>query len=126
METIKPQQATTAAKDHVCSFCGMKIVKGDSYLKSTHVNDGYIYDWKAHEHCESIAIKLKMYEACDNFLTEEDFRIMISEEYGDIMKRLLQDSGVASNFDVIMQQFDCVIFRQKLGHVIRHHKKATT
>ena len=125
MITLKDSKETKAIKDHRCSFCNGRIPKGDTYIKSSHVNDGAAYDWKCHPHCNELSHTLNMYESCGNFVTEGDFFDIVSYEYMDIMTAILTKS-VTDNFDLIREELDYVAFKHKLGVVYRHHKNKTT
>lgn len=120
METLKPAKDTKAVKDHICGFCNMKIKKGETYIKSTHTHDGEIYDWKTHPHCEWIANTLGMYDFCDDGMTGEDFMESIHEEYKDLMIKLLP--GPEKRYTAILSELNNVMFRHKLGYVIRHYR----
>jgi hypothetical protein len=85
METIQYQKLTKANKDHKCNFCCQIIDKGGNYLKSTHVCDGHLYEWKSHIYCSKIASKLRMYDDVDDGVTDEHFQETIRCNYQDIM-----------------------------------------
>jgi len=65
METISYPKEVKAIKDHVCDFCCDKIKKDEKYNISTHTQDGSIYSWKTHLHCDAIASRLEMYKDLD-------------------------------------------------------------
>lgn len=121
METLKYAESVTAKKDHKCDFCGEKIRMGDVYKKSTHKQDGYMYDWKSHQHCEDIATKLNMYDdECDEGLTQDSFQERINDVYFDLMYAIFKVDDVAKYSDVL-QQTRYVQFGKKLFYVINHY-----
>ena len=56
MSVIKFKKCT-ARKDHICDLCGLPIHKGSKYLYR-FVNDGGVFEFKNHCHCESIMFYL--------------------------------------------------------------------
>ncbi len=122
MQTIKEPKEVKAIKPHVCNFCACRIPKGDTYVKSVHVHDGGVYDWKAHKHCAQIATRLKMYDGCDDGLTQDDFIETIHTEHDEILIAKIPDEQVQELQDVV-EQLRHVGFRYKLGYVIRHYAK---
>jgi hypothetical protein len=126
MRTIKESSLVKASKPHQCNFCGYKIYLNDTYVKSTHVYDNAVYDWKAHKHCDEIATRLKMYEDLDDEgLTQEMFQENINETYNYlIIQQLPQDFRTTNptGYNIITHQLSCVRFFDKLGYVIRTTK----
>lgn len=122
METISYQKEVKANKEHRCNFCCEKIRQGEIYVTSTHKQDGTVYDWKTHKHCYEIADRLKMYEDCDEGLTDEGFQESIHSEYFDLMLALFEKDDLKKYPDVI-QQLRNVRFKDKLSYVIRHYAK---
>jgi hypothetical protein len=122
METLLSPKDTKAIKEHRCDFCSGKILKGDTYIKSTHKYDGMVYDWKNHKHCAEIASRLNMYDDCDEGLTQDDFMENIHSVHDHILISIIPDSE-AQKFGDIIRQIREVNFRAKLGYVIRHYKK---
>lgn len=122
METLTQPKETKAIKAHTCNFCSYKILKGDTYIKSTHIYDGQIYDWKTHKYCAEIATRLKMYDHCDEGLTQDDFMETIHCEHNNLMIKLLPEKEL-QNYSDIIQQLRRVNFRDKLWYVIRYYKK---
>lgn len=120
MTVLSSNEETKARKDHNCDFCGGKINIGSKYLKSTIVYDD-IYDWKTHVECEWIAQELDMYKQCeyDEGLTSNDFNEIIREEFYTLMSDMVPKE---SDYRVFWA-FKNVVWREQLGHVIRHHKK---
>jgi hypothetical protein len=120
METISYQKEVKANKDHRCNFCGEKIRKDETYLTSTHKQDGSVYDWKTHKHCSEIANRLNMYEDCDEGLTEDGFQETIHCVHDDLLITLIPNED-RDKYTQIIQQLRYVQFRQKLSFVIRHY-----
>jgi len=83
-EVINSPTKTKARKQHRCNFCSYKIEKGSTYLRTTLKNDGELYTWKAHDLCNEISNKLKMYDDCDEGLTTDMFQYEIINEYQNI------------------------------------------
>lgn len=45
-----------ARKDHICNYCGGKILHGETYYYQSGINsDNDFYTWKSHVHCNAIA-----------------------------------------------------------------------
>lgn len=88
-------------------------------MKSTHVYDGQVYDWKTHKHCNKLASRMNMYEYCEEGLTADDFMIAVSEKHSDILMEQIPDTD-SPKFGDIISQLNLVIFRHKLWFVIRH------
>lgn len=107
METLSNRIERKANKQHKCSFCLLHIKKGDNYLISVHKNDGEIYNWKSHKHCNDLANKLDMFSDCEEGVTSEDFNIYIDEEYSTI-------SGESFYYKIP--------FADKLQTVLSHYK----
>lgn len=123
METISNPKETKARKNHNCNFCSYKIPKGDTYIKSTHVHDGTLYDWKTHKYCSDIANRLNMYDYCDEGVTQDDFMGAIHEEYLDIVFGVFGYDRFGDEYNEILEDLRYVQFKHKLGRVIRHYKK---
>ena len=51
-----------AKKEHVCNWCGGKIVKGEKYNRQTILFDGRIYDWVSHLDCLELTGLLDMFD----------------------------------------------------------------
>lgn len=83
IENIKPIHKVKARKEHECMLCGLPIKKGETYYKQTNVDDGDIYDFKMHIHCDKIAIKYDLYgNYNDEGLTDDAFMDFIRQEFG--------------------------------------------
>ena len=123
METISYQKEVKANKDHRCNFCGEKIRQGEIYVTSTHKNDGTVYDWKSHKHCDKIADRLNLYDGCDeDGLTEDSFQESIHNEYFDLLVYKFSKEDIQKYSDVI-KELHSVRFKDKLSYVIRHYAK---
>jgi len=82
LRTILPK----ATKDHKCNFCDGKIDKGTTYQIQSIVNDRRIYNWKSHLRCIEIADKLRMYDSCDEGITQDDFYEIIKDTFHALHK----------------------------------------
>lgn len=123
METLSYNKEVRAKKEHRCNFCGSKIVTGQIYSKSTHVNDGEIYDWKTHKWCGQLADDLKLYDYCGaDGVTQDDFVEAVHSEHDTIMHNLLPDNTDGKYGDII-QQIQYVHFDKKMWYLIRHFNK---
>jgi hypothetical protein len=122
IETITYPKETKAKKKHSCNFCLDKIKVEEIYIKSTHVFDGQIYDWKTHKNCSYIAKKLNMYNDCDDGVTDDIFQETISEKHFDLLISKFPENEI-KNYSDIIQQLRYVRFKEKLGYVIRHYLK---
>lgn len=93
IEIINNTELVKARKEHTCSFCHGIIAKGSEYERTVCKQDGDIYTWKAHLHCQEL-IKICKTEACDEGITDEDFYEGIREfmqyemSIGEIAKML--------------------------------------
>lgn len=122
MTTLSYAQETKAIKEHRCSFCNGIIRIGNTYMKSTHVHDGTIYDWKTHKRCADLADKMKMYDDADEGVTDEIFQETVSCKYFNLMLSLFNEDELKKFRDVI-QHFRYVSFLHKLDYVIHHFAK---
>ena len=69
-----------ARKDHKCSWCELKINKGEIYENTPMVSDGF-YVWKSHLDCKKLTNALNMWQNVDfDGLTSDDFERYIFEE----------------------------------------------
>jgi hypothetical protein len=114
METLSYATKTKAIKDHRCNFCCQPIVKGSIYHKSTHKFDGELYSWKTHPYCAAIASKLKMYDECDEGVSEDDFNEIIRNEYQEIMCKTQNEFYESKGFEYPK-------FSDQLDFVLTHH-----
>jgi len=122
METLLNPKETKARKRHTCNFCGDRIIINQIYMKSTHVYDGMIYDWKTHKYCSELARRLNMYDECDEGVTQDDFMESVSEEHIGILSQQLPRID-SDKFGDIIGQLSKVEFESKLWFVIRYYSK---
>lgn len=122
MKTLSYPREVKANKEHRCNFCCEKIRQGELYITSTHKQDGGIYDWRTHKHCSGIASRLRMYDSCDEGLTEDGFQETIHSEYFDLLVTKFSKEDVKKYSDVI-QELRSVRFKDKLSYVIRHYAR---
>lgn len=80
METISTKKQK-ARKEHKCSFCIGIIKISETYTAQFNKQDGDVYIWKSHIHCEEIASKLNMYDWCDYGLDSDTFQEYINQEF---------------------------------------------
>ena len=111
METLSDSKPK-ARKDHKCNFCHGVIRKGTLYHSQTNVYDGSIYTWKTHSHCGEIASKLKMYDDCDEGVTDDVFNEFIRDEYHTLMRDKIDDASVKTFLQML--QFVCKSHNVKL------------
>jgi len=71
---ILAQRDRTAAKSHVCDYCGEEIQKGEVYDWTKLSYDRWLYEWKSHKKCAYIASALWEYADPDEGMTEDDFQ----------------------------------------------------
>ena len=71
-ETLQ-EKNRTARKEHICSYCGGTIEKGEVYEWAKLTQDGTIYEWKNHKKCGYIASQLWEYADPDEGMTGDDF-----------------------------------------------------
>ena len=122
MKTISDSKEVKARKEHRCNFCNERITIDTKYMKSTHIYDNQVYDWKTHKHCNKLATRMDMYEYCDEGVTMDDFMETISCKHSDILIGQITEDD-RPKFGDIIQQFNWVLFRHKLWFVIRHFNK---
>lgn len=58
MSTILSCTTPRAAKVHLCDWCGLRIVPGESYRRTVHITEGELFVWKEHHHCQEVARRL--------------------------------------------------------------------
>ena len=74
MENLRTK-TLVARKEHICNWCGGKIVKGEKYNRQTCIFDGYIYDWVSHLDCLELTGLLDMFDYDDGEgITEYTFQ----------------------------------------------------
>ena len=121
METLQNAKETKARKQHSCNWCYGKIIQGENYMKSTHVNEGEIYDWKAHTYCDKMVGVMNMFEHADIYegLNGEDFQEIISQKYKDVLIEGMPEDYRVKYIELI-KQLNYVNFKHRLWTVIRH------
>lgn len=122
METLKNPTETKAVKEHNCSFCGEIIAKGTVYEKSTHKNNGDVYDWKSHKHCSDLASRLKMYDDAEDGLTQDCFMEIVDNHHDDLLLKQLPKNDI-NNYSDIIEQFKKVKWRDKFWFVIKYYNR---
>jgi hypothetical protein len=124
METLTQPTETKARKKHYCNFCSGEIMIGQTYLRSTHVYDGDIYNWKSHKYCSQLADRLNMYDECefDEGLTSDGFMEIVNETYLNILIDKIPKNLHGECSD-IFNQLRCVVFNEKLWYVIKYFNK---
>jgi hypothetical protein len=105
----------TARKEHKCNFCGGIIGVGEKYERQTNKHDGDIYTWKSHFKCSLIASELRMFDECDEGLTDEDFYESITNEYSNIMSKEFAELYESKGFII-------PDFLGQLDFVCKHYK----
>lgn len=122
METIRYQKEVRAEIIHTCNYCGERIMPKEVYLKSTHKNDGGLYDWKAHKYCDKLVSTLKMDDDDGEGITQDNFIESVSNAHFEILVAMFPKEEIKKYSDVI-QQLRYVRFRDKLFYVIRYYTK---
>ncbi len=63
----------TAQKEHICSYCGLPIKKGEKY-RDDYIKGDEAYRWRSHLTCEYLVKKLDMdTDNCGEGLTSTAF-----------------------------------------------------
>lgn len=116
METISSTKPK-AKKQHTCNWCGGIIEVGDVYERQFLKDDG-VYVWKNHTKCSDIAWKLKMFDFCDEGVTEDDFCEFIQEEFNNLHR---------DKDELFYESEDFVIppFLEQLDYVCNYHLSGT-
>lgn len=115
METISYNKETRANKVHTCNYCHAFIEKGSRYMDGVFKYEGNIYHWRTHKYCNLIADQLKMYDDCDEGVTDEDFREYIDIEYSKIMSEHFNEEYEDKDFKIPN-------FNDRLMFVLKYHK----
>lgn len=121
MKTVSYAHVIKARKQHICDFCGQRILIGEKYMKATYV-DSEIYDWKSHIYCDKLSHTLKMYDDCDDGVTAEYFQEYVIVKHIAILTDQIPAEDARKYGDIISQLMK-VKFRDKLWFVIRHCNK---
>lgn len=89
-----------AKKEHRCDFCGGVIRVGEKYEKQTIVDD-CIYDFKAHDICEKVAIWLDMYD--DHYYSDDG---LSGEEFEENINEYVREHHYDDSTDDISEEWD--------------------
>ena len=73
MPDVLQEKERKARTEHICSYCGEAIKKGEIYDWAKLVYDGDLYEWKNHKKCGFIASQLWEFADPDEGMTEDDF-----------------------------------------------------
>jgi hypothetical protein len=98
MEIIGSTTQQKAKKEHKCNYCDGIIPIGSSYRRQALKYD-YFYIWKSHLNCEAIAYELRMFDHCDEGVTNEDFYENIKEEFHKLQGE--EDLGVSKFSEIL-------------------------
>lgn len=71
-----------ASKEHICSFCGGKIEKGEVY-QYAKIRGDELYAWKSHKKCEKLVTALHMDDDGDG-ISDNDFCDYVSDSLCDL------------------------------------------
>lgn len=114
-----------AKKEHRCNFCNGIIQIGEKYNYQANIFDGDFYAWKSHIRCLEIASKLKMYEHCDEGVTEDDFYESIKEEYMYLQSKYNNEEyeNLSDKYPSFKEQLDYVCWIHLNNHPV--HEKET-
>lgn len=120
METLRYPQEVKANKEHICSFCGEKILTGQMYLISTHKGDSGLYDWKSHKHCDMLVDKIGIEDTDgEHGITQENFMESVSEYHFELLYALFPPED-RQKYQPVLSELRNVKWRDKLWFVIRH------
>jgi len=87
MVTSLKESKPKAIKEHICSYCGKLIIKGETYNNAFYVDGNDIWQWKSHISCQDLVNKFasreyqcldrdepvgenEFYESCNLFCRE--------------------------------------------------------
>ena len=73
MNTIRSKHVK-ARKNHVCDLCGCVIQKGETYEHQVNMQDGRVYDFRAHLHCQELSSAIWNYVDPDEGMTLDYFQ----------------------------------------------------
>lgn len=89
--TILRTLTITAKKPHRCDYCSQLVEPKITYTRTSIANEGNIYEWVSHLHCDAIVEKLNMFELNDNEgISSDDYHEHIVQEYCRINKNYNQ------------------------------------
>ena len=123
MTTLSSKVETKAKQEHRCSLCMDKIKVNEVYLKTVFIFEGDICNWKTHKHCETLAVRLKMYEDCEDGLGCDEFFEYVSHKHQDILIAQLPNRE-SNDYGDIIKQLRYVPIRDKMWFVIRFLNRA--
>jgi len=114
METISSSKPK-ANKQHTCDWCEGVINKGDIYEKTVLKHD-FIFTWKNHIKCSQIALKLNMFDNCDEGLDSESFKECINIAFCEIWQKKDIEYYESKDFRIpsFAEQLDFVISENSL------------
>ena len=105
-----------AKKEHVCNWCGSKIVKGEKYNRQTILFDGRIYDWVSHLDCLELTGLLNMFDYDDgNGINDETFRECVDE--------YIYTHHYDTDLDDIEKEWDNLSIHEKVKKIIEDLKR---
>jgi len=102
-----------ARKEHRCDLCLEKIEKGSQYERQFN-KINYVYTFKSHVYCKSIASHLNMYDDLDFGLNDENFMETIRQEF--IFLQELHNSEVFN-----YEHYRYPSFQEQLYYVCTYH-----
>lgn len=70
---VVSRKEVKARKDYHCDFCGCKIPKGERHDCSINKQDGELYTWRTHLHCQILCDKIWNYVDPDEGMTSDQF-----------------------------------------------------
>jgi hypothetical protein len=108
MSTLISSNKPKARTEHKCSYCDGVIKRGETYIKQSVVFDGRMYSWKSHFRCNAIAIKLNMFDDCDEGVTQYDFWEIVEEEYRYLWEELHPLTFESDPIPKFLEQLDFV------------------
>ena len=73
------RKVVKARKDYHCDFCGCKIPKGERHDCSINKQNGELYTWRTHLHCQTLCDKIWNYVDPDEGMTSDEFINAIRE-----------------------------------------------
>lgn len=79
MPEVLETKKCKAKKDHVCDYCGFKILTGEIYTNQTAVYEGTLFHWKSHISCDELASSLNMFDYADEGVTEDYFHECVEQ-----------------------------------------------
>lgn len=100
----------TANKEHICEFCSGKIQPGEKYVRQTNIYYGLVYDFITHQECKDVAHELRMYDDCDDGVSEDDFcefiRMYVQDNHYNKETSTVQDGWDLSTHELVKKILD--------------------